>query len=384
MNNSEAKKQKKMIAVVLIILSLGMVGVGSYLSYSENNKKAKSNSNTVEEKKGTETSETGGNKFFITKEERYVNNTLMESVTYKYNSKEIVESADFKYDCKDYEHCGFLNLYAVGLYKYKYKVNDKGILENLIATDFYSANGYSLYLDNDLKIKSKYSYSSLGYEDKTIEVKYEYDKTGQLIKRTGYKNPDCLAFPDAYGACKKNEKATVNSTVTFKYENGKLIEEAFSLKNGTTYINKYVYDNHKNVTEFLVEYKIKKEDDIIVNSDSFAGEKDYNGKLNIKYEYKYNNDLIQSIKVNANLNNSYTETYNIKREYDKNNNLILEVIDGKKNIYKRKIYYKAVDSKIENYQYLEKMNKMQTATDSFAEYLYKDDNWLSIYSYYIK
>ena len=332
---------------------------------------------------------------------------MAASVTYNYNDSGMVKSVDFYNDCNDYDLCAFLNLYSAGLYKYKYYM-ENDLLKNLVVIDVYAGDGLSYYLNDDLTIDHKYGYNDdfMNSDDKSIEVRYEYDSDGRVSKRTAYDNPSCIVYP-MDGACEDGEVPELRSTVTYKYQKENLIEQTFSYVNGTIYQNKYEYDEHNNVTRYTVNYKIESEDNIIVDSDTYQGVNDYDGLLIVDYEYTYNNDLIDTIKVMVNLNDSTLENYIIKREYDSNNNLVKETADelifeytydgdpdmsdnvtkiktGEHigdNIYTRKLSYKKVYFDEKNKDYLTKVNKLQTNNDSLAEYLYKENNWLSVYRF---
>lgn len=375
---SQPKNNLKKIAIIIMLLGIIMIGVGfSYgkLLGQSDNKTEKEKNNTKSNQSITKsidnTNNTINGDMVITKEERYVDDQLLESVTYNYNDKGIVEAESLLYDCKDYDHCTYMNPAAYGLYKYKYEVDGNGLLNKIIKIDLYSLEGYSLYLDDQLKAKQKYGYTEIlmAGEDKSIEIKFKYDDSGRLVERTGYE-----------GSKKK-------STVTFTYDsNNNLIEQIFTYQKGTTYKNKYKYDSNNNITEFTVDYIIKGEDQILVDSGSDEGA-DEKGSLKLSYDYKYENDLISEIKIKSNLNNKFSDSYTIKREYDDNNNISVEnvkYIDETNKLeitYKRKIYYEKRKFNSNNLEYEISKNRLQTHSDSIADYLYTEDNWLGIYHF---
>lgn len=357
MNN----KIKLILIAILFIVSVSLISIGVVLSLGTN-------------------SSSSNKDYALEKEERYVNNKLVESATYKYNDKDIVKSMSLLYGCKDSENCGFMQKYGAGLYEYKYNFKDD-VLENYVKIEQFSHNGVSIYLDKNLKEIKKYGYDAilLNEEDKTTEVKYEYDND-KLIKRTAYDNPICMI--DEFTECDEDEVQEEASTVTFKYEKDNLKERILTYKNGSTYKNSYSYDHNNNVTKFVVDYSIKSEDDIIVDSDTYEGKDDYKGTFTINYDYKYKGNKIDTINMDVNLNNDYKEKYEIKRTYDNKGNMVNETVslDGKE-IYKRVLQYRKVNYG-EN-EYLYKLNKLQTASDSLAEYLYTEDNWLQYYYLYM-
>ncbi|MBR3210385.1 MAG: hypothetical protein IKF71_00410 [Bacilli bacterium] len=358
-------KHMTIIGIIILVIAFVMIEIGFVVASKQEEPKG--------EKSPTKTN-ISKDKMVLSKEERYSNNKLIERISYSYDSKGNVKSAKLKYDCKDYEHCTYMETAARGLYKYKYK-HKNGKLHNLVKIDLYTKDGVSTYYeDDDLNPIKKYGYDAvlMNREEKDIIVTYEYDSQKRISKRIG----------SQYGK--------ERSTVTFEYdENNNIINQNFHIKGGTEYHNQYTYDEQNNVTSFSVDYIIKEEDEIIYDSDGFEGLGN-EGKLVINYNYDYKEDLIKNIKVNVNFNNTYQEEYIVNREYDENKNLVLEKIvrtdserPGERTTYLRKLYYEESPWNKNTSEYTIKKYQLETQSDSLVEYLYKEDNWLACYHFFM-